>query len=204
MGPGAFVMTRRSKRSRAKRPFTSPPQWAIARRRGARRSRSGPRRGLSQVVTRASAAARGARLATTRIGVKEKRSAMIPIRNVEPIVPRPAAVPDRPETVATARLWKRSAGKESAMVDMAAYEKVAIAKQATRAGKEERKAAGIRARTPKPPPTTSALRARPTEKPRRIRALDTPPPKKLPRSEARNGTQKPAAVSSSLKPFATR
>jgi hypothetical protein len=27
-------------------------------------------------------------------------------------------------------------------------------------------------------------------------ALETPPPKKLPRSEARNGTQKPAAVCS--------
>ena len=41
----------------------------------------------------------------------------------------------------------------------------------------------------------------PTLQPRSIRQLDTPPPKKLPRSAARNGTQKPIRLSSSLKPL---
>ena len=54
------------------------------------------------------------------------------------------------------------------------------------------------------PATISVRRARPTLQPRRMSALETPPPKKLPRSAARNGTQKPSAVSSSLNPRPTR
>ena len=47
----------------------------------------------------------GTKLATRRIGVKEKRSATMPMRYVAPIVPVPAAVPAIPATVATVRLW---------------------------------------------------------------------------------------------------
>ena len=48
---------------------------------------------------------------------------------------------------------------------------------------------GIRNIIPMPPNTPIALRAAPTLQPRLISALDTPPPKKLPRSAARKGTQ---------------
>ncbi len=57
IGPGAFAIVRRSKSGRAKRAFTSPPQWATSRRRGASDRSSSPKRGLSQVVTSASAPA---------------------------------------------------------------------------------------------------------------------------------------------------
>src|SRR5262249_10601082 len=128
------------------------------------------------------AASRGTTLATTRIGVKEKRSATMPIRKVEPIVPRPAPVPARPATDATARLWKRSAGSAIAFVESAAYEKVATAKQSMSAKNEERNAVGTSATTPKPPVRMTARRARPTDQPLRMRAPDAQPPAKLPRS----------------------
>ena len=54
------MIGRRENSGRAKRPFTSPPQWATIRRRGARAGSSSPKRGLSQVVTRASAPRRAA------------------------------------------------------------------------------------------------------------------------------------------------
>ena len=44
MGPGAFAITSRSKSGRAKRAFTSPPQWATRRSRGARDRSSSPKR----------------------------------------------------------------------------------------------------------------------------------------------------------------
>src|SRR5882672_9932941 len=53
-GSGALVMVRRLNRDREKRDFTSPPQCAITRSCGARRSRSSPKAGLSQVVISAS------------------------------------------------------------------------------------------------------------------------------------------------------
>ena len=52
--------------------------------------------------------------------------------------------------------------------------------------------------------TTTNLRAPPTDQPRAINQLDRPPPKKLPRSAARNGTQNASRLLSSLKPLATR
>jgi hypothetical protein len=64
--------------------------------------------------------------------VKEKRSATTPVIKVARSVPVPAAVPAMPATVATVRLWKRSAGRVLAMVDIAAYENVATAKHARR------------------------------------------------------------------------
>ena len=109
-----------------------------------------------------------------------------------------------PATDATARLSKRSAGSASAMVDITAYENVARAKQATSTRNRVERAAGISARTPNPPATMRKRRARPTLQPWRMSALDTPPPKKLPRSAARKGTQKPSAVSSSRNPRPTR
>ena len=57
------------------------------------------------------------------------------------------------------------------------------------------------------PPADAAittLRAAPTDQPRAMSALDTPPPKKFPRSAARNGTQNASRLSSSLKPRDTR
>lgn len=50
MGSGAFVIVSDVKSGRAKRLFTSPPQWATIRSEGASSSRSLEKKGLSQVV----------------------------------------------------------------------------------------------------------------------------------------------------------
>src|SRR4029450_9515902 len=104
------------------------------------------------------------------------------------MVPSPAPVPDMPATEPTARVWKRSAGSEMAIVDIAAYEKGATAKHGGSSGKLEGKAAATSAGPPMPPPTITTLRARPTGQPRLMSALDTPPPKKVPRYDARTRT----------------
>src|SRR5215831_4959033 len=57
MGAGAFVMINLSKRGREKRDFTSPPQCAIIRNRGAKWGKSFEKFGLSQVVITACAVA---------------------------------------------------------------------------------------------------------------------------------------------------
>src|SRR6266850_7731676 len=94
-----------------------------------------------------------------------------------------------PLTEATECGGYTSAGRLSTIVDSAAYAKVEIAKHATSHGSEVRKTAGISSVIPNAQATMTALRAAPTAQPRAIRRLDAPPPKKLPRSAARNGTQ---------------
>jgi hypothetical protein len=89
-------------------------------------------------------------------------------------------------------------------VDITAYENVARAKQATSTRKRDESAAGINGEHAEAAGTIRKRRRRPTLQPRRMSALETPPPKKLPRSAARNGTQKPSAVSSRRKPRPTR
>ena len=53
MGSGALVIVSDVKSDRAKRFFTSPPQWATIRSEGASSSKSLEKEGLSQVVMRA-------------------------------------------------------------------------------------------------------------------------------------------------------
>ena len=63
--------------------------------------------------------------------------------------------------------------------------------------------------TPQYPPAGAMIdywmaSAAPTAQPRLISALEQPPPKKFPRSAARNGTQNASRLSSNLKPRETR
>src|SRR2546425_10377239 len=97
-----------------------------------------------------------------------------------------------------------SAGRLSTIVDNAAYAKVETAKQATSHGSDVSTTAGISSVIPKAQITMTNLRAAPTDQPRAIKRLDRPPPKKLPRSAARNGTQNASRLLSSLNPLATR
>ena len=92
----------------------------------------------------------------------------------------------------------------STIVDSAAYAKVETAKQATSHGSEVSTTAGISSVMPKAQMTITNLRAAPTAQPRAINQLDRPPPKKLPRSAATNGTQNASRLLSSRKPLATR
>jgi hypothetical protein len=57
---------------------------------------------------------------------------------------------------------------------------------------------------PSVPRTITVLRATPTFHPRLIMKLDAPPPAKLPRSAARNGTQNASRLSLRGKPRLTR
>src|SRR5258708_6886196 len=102
MGPGALVMVRRENSGAAKRPLTSPPHGGGSeegREEPLRRQheQAGPGGGghaaaqialtrpwpdsavLRTRLTTKAAATRGIRLATIRIGVKEKRSATMPM-----------------------------------------------------------------------------------------------------------------------------
>src|SRR6266851_3457461 len=97
-----------------------------------------------------------------------------------------------------------SAGRFRIIVDSAAYEKVAMAKHAVSHNSDETYTAGTSSNIPSAPSTTTDLRARPTLQPRWISALDNPPPKKLPRSAARNGTQNASRLFSIEKPRLTR
>src|SRR5215211_4661592 len=121
-----------------------------------------------------------------------------------PIVPTPAPVPPRPLTLATELVGKMSAGRLRMIVEKAAYANVEIAKQATIAENDDVHTTGTSSVMPRPPITAMHLRAAPTLQPRVISQLETPPPKKFPRSAARNGTQNPARLSSSLNPRDTR
>ena len=58
--------------------------------------------------------------------------------------------------------------------------------------------------TPRPPKTTIALRAAPSDHPRLIRRPDNNPPTRLPRSAAINGIQIATKVLLRSSPFATR
>src|SRR4029453_5808114 len=77
-------------------------------------------------------------------------------------------------------------------------------KRPARASRLEVKIVGTRRVIPNPPNTTTALRALMTGQPRRINQLETPPPKKLPRSAATKGIQKASNPCSGLNPLLTR
>src|SRR5262245_29244075 len=97
-----------------------------------------------------------------------------------------------------------SAGRFRIIVDRAAYAKVAMAMHIVSAPSDEAYAAGIRNVIATADTTMTSLRAAPTDHPRRMSALEQPPPKKLPQSAARNGTQNASRLSSSAKPRETR
>ena len=67
----ALVIVRRSKSGRAKRRFTSPPQWATKRSRGAILGSDASKLGLSQVVRSASARA----ISASTAGVSDRAPA---------------------------------------------------------------------------------------------------------------------------------
>src|SRR5438093_7265878 len=97
-----------------------------------------------------------------------------------------------------------SAGRFRIIVESAAYANVASAKHAVSDTSDVAYAAGTRRVIPAAEAAITSLRAAPTDHPRAMSALDRPPPKKLPRSAARNGTQKASRLFSRLKPRATR
>src|SRR5437773_3546807 len=97
-----------------------------------------------------------------------------------------------------------SAGRFRIIVDSAAYAKVAIAMQMVSDASDVAYAAGTSTVIATAETTTTSLRAEPTDQPRAMSALEQPPPKKFPRSAARNGTQNASRLSSRLKPRATR
>src|SRR3954454_13263672 len=116
----------------------------------------------------------------------------------------PAPVPPMPLTLATEPVGKMSAGRVRMMVENAAYANVESAKQTTITENDEVHTAGINSVIPSPPNTAMHFLAAPTFHPRVISQLENPPPKKLPSSAARNGTQNPTRLSSSLTPRDTR
>ena len=120
------------------------------------------------------------------------------------MVPMPAPVPLKPLTVATDSLVKRSEGKTFAIVVKQAYENVESPNKSVIRNKFTVKMVGMRRSTPVPPKTTSALRAAPSDHPRLSKYPETPPPTKLPRSAAMNGTH--TAIKPLLRemPLATR
>src|SRR6185436_375528 len=120
------------------------------------------------------------------------------------IVPKPAPVPLIPLIVATDSVLYISDGNTRAMVEKDAYANVEIAKSPASAKRFEVKIVGIKRAIPSPPKITTALRARNTGQPRLMSQLDKPPPKKLPRSAARNGIQNASNPCSGLIPFVTR
>src|SRR5690349_2944497 len=126
------------------------------------------------------------------------------MRKVEMIVPTPAPVPLIPLTVATESLRYRSDGSTRAIVENDAYANVETANRAARANKLDVKIVGIRRVIPRPPNTTTALRALITGQPRRINQLESPPPKKLPRSAATNGIQNASNACSGLIPLVNK
>src|SRR5437870_481428 len=97
-----------------------------------------------------------------------------------------------------------SAGRFRIIVDSAAYAKVAIARQAVSPASDVAYAAGTRSVIAAADAAMTTLRAEPTRHPRAMSALEQPPPQKLPRSAARNGTQNASRLSSNLKPRDTR
>src|SRR5216683_4810330 len=120
------------------------------------------------------------------------------------IVPMPAPVPLKPLTDATDSLLKRSEGNTFAIVVKHAYENVENQKRSVIRNRFTVKTVGMRRRTPVPPKTTSAFRAAPSDHPRLSKYPETPPPTKLPRSAAMNGTH--TAIKPLLRemPLATR
>ena len=103
--------------------------------------------------------------------MKEKRSATTPIRNVEPMVPRPAPVPgharDRRHRPALEEVGR--AGRGPSWTSPRTRTSRPRSRPRGR-GKVERKAAGTRARTPSPPPTISAAPRAAHAQPRRMSA----------------------------------
>src|SRR2546423_15041100 len=97
-----------------------------------------------------------------------------------------------------------SAGRFRIIVERDAYANVAIARQVVSHKSDVAYAAGTSSVIAAAEHTITSLRAEPTDHPRLMSALETPPPKKFPRSAARNGTQKASRLSSSLNPRATR
>src|ERR1700761_9007605 len=120
------------------------------------------------------------------------------------IVPIPAVVPLIPLTVATDRLSNKSVGNTFAIVENAAYANVAIANNAVMIHNFIVKIVGISSITPNPPKTTIDFLAAPPDQPRLINTPEIHPPKKFPRSAARNGIHTATNPFLSSIPFATR
>src|ERR1043165_895987 len=97
-----------------------------------------------------------------------------------------------------------SAGRFSTIVENAAYASVDAAKHAISQKNEPVNTVGISSVIPRPEITTTSLRAAPTDHPRLINQLESPPPAKLPTSAARNGIQNATRLSSRRCPLATR
>lgn len=122
------------------------------------------------------------------------------MRKVEMMVPIPATAPLMLLTLATDSGRYRSAGNVSTIVDHAAYEKVAIAKQVTMAGRLATTTVGISISMPAPPSVITSLRAATTPQPSLMQKLESPPPAKFPISAAMNGIQNRAACPPALSP----
>src|SRR4051794_36783450 len=97
-----------------------------------------------------------------------------------------------------------SAGRLSTIVETAAYEQVEIANTNVIQTRLWRYTVAARQLMPTTPTAITHFLAAPTDAPRRMSQLETPPPRKLPASAATNGTQNASRLSSNLNPRATR